>query len=319
MRRLSILVLGLLLLACQPIAGSPTPATEGPTPTTDSETDMTDSEFTKLTYIAQGGQPTVNARLEIDAAGQATLFSGSSWSVPPLLRNTVGNFGAALPAETFAALKAQIADAGVLDLARQERATSPDPTTRYLTIEQGSESYQFSLLDTSDEPALADLEQQLVDIMTELLSEPVRALAVDLFLDESDAGLVPTVDLSQLGPEPLPLLLLEPDDANYFLRISLVLEKETPVSGADPIWLPNRTIDLSREQVEAFVTEGVFPAGVHEMAPGAVYSLTLAPIQLPNDGATYALRPRVVFWFPGEGAARQMITVETDRILLTEE
>ena len=280
---------------------------------------MTDSAFEKLTYIAQGGQPTVNARLEIDATGAATLFSGSSWSVPPLLRNSVGYFGAALPRETLAALQAQIDEAGVLDLTRQEQATSPDPTTRYLTIEQSGKRYQFSLLDTGDEPALAALEEQLVDIMTVLLSEPVRAMAVDLFLDETEVGLVPTVELSQLGPEPLPLLLLDQAEFNYFLRVSLVLEKEKPVSGADPIWLPDRTIDLTRVQVEAFAAAGLFPAGVHEMAPGAVYSLTLEPIQLPADSAVYALRPRVVFWFPGDGAARQMVTVETDRILLTEE
>lgn len=305
----------LLAVACaNPAAINQTNEINEINETNDTEDAMAPQTNFDIRYDASGGRPPITANLQISESGQAELYLGSSWSLPSGT-DTVGFFAGQLSAAQLEALNKHLSENEFLNKPTGPEPASPDANTRYLSLTNGQQENQLILTNTADDPSLATLEEMLAEIMNDLIKRPQKAVQVSVTTTEAgDQAIQPTVSLTNVGIEPLPILLFEEDSPNNFLRISLQLEQWNTSAGGTLI-TPLRTFNLTRDDVAAFVNEGLLPAGIQELAAGDSYTFELSPIDLPSKDNLH-LSGGFTFWLPGSGPERRSVTVQSEAINL---
>jgi hypothetical protein len=268
-----------------------------------------------LHYRVSGGQPAVTADLRLTADGSATLFLGTSWSLPPSLLDRVGTFGGRLDGGEWDDLERIVAESRLLDAQVDANVTSPDPSVRVLTL--GHDRGETQLKVTGTDPRTAAIEERLMEVMRGLVAaSPQSALSASAEFEISDGMVSPEVTLQHQGTEPLPVLLFDEGDPSYFVRLSFVFEREMGTGGSESIWLPVGSETASRNQVARLVAGGALPGGVHDMSPQASYVLSVAPLKIPEADDPLAIRTRIDLWLPGEGKSRRKVTIELERTRL---
>lgn len=266
-------------------------------------------------YRVSGGQPSVAADLRLAADGTATLFLGTSWSLPPSVLDRVGTFAGRLDDGEWNDLESIVAESRLLDAQVDADVTSPDPSVRVLTL--GHSQGETQLKVTGTDPRTAAIEERLLEVMRGLVAaHPRSALSGSAEFEVSDGMVSPQVILQHQGTEPLPMLLFDKGDPSFFVRLSFVFEREMGTAPGESIWLPVGTETVSRDEVARLVADGMLPGGVHDMPPESSYVLPLPPFKVPAADDPLAIRTRIDLWFPGEGRARRKVTIELDRTRL---
>ena len=268
-----------------------------------------------LHYRASGGQPAVTADLRLTADGTATLFLGTSWSLPPTVLDRVGTFGGRLDGGEWNDLEHIVAESRLLDAQVDADVTSPDPSVRVLTLSHSQGETQLKV--TGTDPRTAAIEERLMEVMRGLVAaSPRSALSGSVAFEVSDGTVSPEVTLQHQGTERLPVLLFDEGDPSYFVRLTFVFEREVGTGSGESIWLPVGSETVTRDEVARLVADGVLPAGAHDMAPRSSYVLSLEPLKIPAAEDPLAIRTRIELWFVGEGKARRKVTIELERTRL---
>jgi hypothetical protein len=253
--------------------------------------------------------------LHITATGQADLYLGSSWSVPQAGSDKVGFFGGPVDDVVLARLNAYLSQHNFLNRSGGAAATSPGPTTRSLTLKQNGQATTLTIGDTANDPDLATVTTMLDELIASLIAQPIRAVQVELAAAPVGAGLEPTITISHIGTEPLPLLLFEPGDPNQYLRIELAFESVITLPSGLSMRQPLGGVTVPRDTIAALVDVGTLPGGVTELAAGQSYDLTLDPLTQPA-GQNVNLTATLTFWLPGTGSERRVVYVQPQRLTL---
>lgn len=263
-------------------------------------------------YRASGGQPAVSAELRIDNDRDATLFAGTSWSVPPQVLDRVGRFADRVTDDEWAGIQ-QAVDDGDLTRARiDEPDTSPDPATRAVILTHADGETRLTV--SGAHPPTAVLEERLLSLMGRLVAQhPQATVSASMRFDAADGTITPHVTLAHAGTEPLALLLFSDDDPAYFVRLTFVFERSLDTAAGEQIWLPAGSATLARDDVAQLVERAGIPKGVHEMPPGSAYEVTAPPIPVPDSPDALAVRTRIEFWYPDGDTARTRLQLELPR------
>ena len=262
-----------------------------------------------IKYGASGGRPPIRADLHISETGYAELYLGSSWSLPAGT-DTIGFFGGQIPPDKLDTLNKSLAQHGFIDKSSGPSPSSPDANTRYLVLTNSQKENQLTITNTADDPPLAELEKMMADIMNDLVKQPLRAVQVTVTgaPNNNEQTLQPTVKFTNVGTEPLPILLFEGASSNNFLRIDVQLERWDPSPGGDLV-TPLKTIRPNRDDIAALADNGQIPEGIQELASKDSYTFDLPPIDLPAEENLH-LRTNFTFWLPGSGPERRLVTVQ---------
>ena len=279
---------------------------------------MSSTNGFELNYTAAGGRPYVQTALHISPTGQAELYLGSSWSLPPGDLDTVGFFGGEVPAETWHNLQAYLTAENMLAHQGTGPATSPDMASRHLTLRQGGQQQTITIADTSQVPALARLEGLLIAIMTDLTIKPVRAAQVTLDLSANGRAREPQMTITNVGTQPLFLLLFAAAEVNQYMRIEFNIEQRFTLPSGIEMWPPVSSISPLRADIMALTEAGTIPEGVHALAPGTAHSFRLPEIIMPESSQPLYLRGMVTFWLSDNEADLRPVTIQTRRIVLNE-
>jgi hypothetical protein len=325
-----ICTLAILLTACAQTGSggstvpAPTPPSQAestaatpmtPTTSTNEEAAMPSTGNFEIQYNASGGQPPVAMTLHIAPDGQADLYLGSSWSVPQGGSDKVGFFGGPVDAAAWAGLNTYLTDHNFLTRAGGAASTSPGQTTRSLTLKQGGQETTLVIGDTSSDSVLASVATMLDDILVALTGQPIRAAQVDFSVAPVADGLEPTLTITHLGSEPLPVLFFDPADTNQYLRVELAFESVITLPSGLTMRQPLGGVKVPREAIVALVDAGTIPGGVSDMSAGQSYQLVLDPVAKPQ-GQNVALNATLTFWLPGDGAERRVVYIQPPRLMV---
>ena len=279
---------------------------------------MTSAQNFEIQYNASGGQPPVAMTLHIAASGQAELYLGSSWSVPQAGSDKIGYFGGPVDDAAWSQLNAYLNDHDFLARSGGAASTSPGPTTRSLTLKQAGRETSLVIGDTSNDPELATATTMLDEIIIALTDQPLRAVQAGLAVAPVSAGLEPTLTLTHLGSEPLPILLFDPADPNQYLRVELAFVSVISMPSGLTMRQPLGGVKVPREAIAALVEAGAIPGGVTDLAGGQAYQLVLDPLAQPK-GQNVTLNATLTFWLPGAGAERRVVYLQPPSLVAQEE
>jgi hypothetical protein len=250
--------------------------------------------------------------LHIAPGGQAELDITSSWSLPPDLTDTLGRFAMVLEPARLAKL-AELVEAGdLMDQGPGEPPTSPDSTTRTLTLARDGEERQITLAGALEEeqPKLAAMERLLLEILADVAKQPVSAARATWELTPEGDGVRPTVTITHVGTEPMPVLFLDPEQAGFRMRAVAWFESEVVFPGGSSAWNTVGREVNTQELLEQLVRDGTLPSGEQQLAVGATLRFSLPVLAPPADAGTLRVHGSLDFYRLGPGLARGLLNFD---------
>jgi hypothetical protein len=266
-------------------------------------------EDLEIIYRARGGRQPVDLDLALGADGQATLFLGSSSSIPLQRVNRVGRFGGLAPAVEMAALGAYLDELDLLTRAGTYGEATPDSPDRFLQIRAGEREARFELAGLTDDAALGGFEELLHELALALTRQPVAAVEATLDLLPVEGQLAATIALRSVGLQPLEVLLVDPVEPVFTLRAWVELEGKMPLPTGDSLAMPLGRSALPPEAVQALVEDGTLPSGIVQLSPRMVYRIGLS-LTAPRTALPVVATGGLVFWQP-DGQVRRLLTLLT--------
>lgn len=273
---------------------------------------MTPAQGAAVTYTAYAsGRVHVDLKLVIMPDGQAELELGSSASLRPEPADTVGYFAGSVPQEEIVALLAYI-DQHQLGAGSTQPPppSSPEMVSRSLTVTREGKQTQVSLDIPDPEGVVDGLEQQLMQIANRLVAQPQRAVRLTLSLAAERSKVKPLATLTNVGSEPLELVLYEKQEGRIFAARTLVLNSTSLPSGGT-MWTQLDAAELEPRQLEALVRKDALPRGAQSMKPGQSYTFELPTVSRPSGAPEAQIVGVIEFWLSGPGPARRLATLRS--------
>lgn len=272
-------------------------------------------DYPDIIYAAFGGQPLIDARLHIAPDGQADLYIGSSWSLPPDLSDKAGYFAGVVSAESLTAVQKLIAAMPAPSPA-SPMPPQPGMVMRSLVLTKEGQQTAVSLATVTPESELGQIEAALQGIMQELSHSPTSAVQLSSEMPIANGTLTPQITLTTLGTEPMKLLFWDETAVNWSLGAVATLEKQHTLSPGSFMWLPVSSNRTPREAIEALVQAGSLPSGEQSFTAGKSIRFSLPGITLPTPTTSLSFYLTLNFWQITAQGQRKQIVLQTPRFSL---
>ncbi len=301
------LILGSLswLPACQLVK----PASSTAAPTAESGGTMTSGKAFDIFYTAYSGRPPVDMYLHIFTDGRAELYVGTYASVPGQMSDQVGFYGMTVPSDTLSSLNNLI-----LQEKFMSRSTTPTPALpsgtviRGVTLTLDGQQTRLVMGDTSKDKALSKLEQMLTDIISQAVKYPLRAAQAALSLSWDGPELRPVLTITDVGSQPLPLVLFDPNDEGNYLEVEFTFTQTNQFYDS---------VFTSRDDIAALVKAGSLSSGVQALAPGSSYQVPLPAFTPPSNDPALQITGKLTFRLPdATGPQVRVAQVQTAAVSL---
>lgn len=266
-------------------------------------------EHLEIIYRVRDGRPPVALDLDLGADGQATLFLGSSYSIPLQRVSRIGNFGGQAPAAEVSALSVYVSEHDLLARGGTLGQATPDAPNRFLQIRAGGREARFDLAGLSGDAALDGFEQLLQELALALTRQPVAAVEASLELHSVDGELAATIALRSVGSQPMTVLLVDPAEPAFTMRARVELEGKMALPTGDSLPMPLGNTALSPQAVREFVENGALPSGIVELHPDVVYRIDVS-LSPPRTALPVVATGVLMFWQP-DGQIRRLLTLLT--------
>ncbi len=291
-------------VAAPPVASGPSePAVEPPT---------IPGAGLDVRYAAQGARPPVSMSLHVAPDGAAELVLTSSWSSPSQLSDTLGEFAVVLEPARREALARLIDEHDLLNHDPGEPPTSPDLTTRTLSLARDGRRNTMAMTAAVDQgpETLAAVERLLGEIIDEVSRHPVRAVRATWELAPDGGRVRPTIVVAHAGRAPARGLLFDPDERGFRLRAEAWFESEVALPSGRRRWTPVGDRTAAAAVLERLAGEGTLPTGELELAPGAEVRFALPSFAPPVVEGALQAHGVLALQFLGPGLARSVLTFD---------
>jgi hypothetical protein len=301
----------LLMTSCQPDGNGSNVASA-----TTVEKNVNLSSKFEIHYSVSGGEPFVDASLHIDPSGQAEMYLGSSWSLPPGEPERVGFFNGSISADDYTKLASILAQENIFTQPGAETTASPGAAVRFLSVTREGKQHKISMAGKAPNPALAELEKHLLDISAGLVDKPERAIQAALEVTGSGTELQAKVTFTNVGHRSMHVLLYDPSVKGQLMAATLAFEEAVILSPDLTAWQPHAIANIPAEYLSSLFEAGDLQTGILQLAAGERIQFALPEVTQPAGDKALYLSGTFTFWLPGEGSQRRRVTVQTTRLPL---
>lgn len=266
-----------------------------------------------IAYRARGGRHAELLDLRIAGDGTASLFLGSSYSIPLARVSKVGQFGGPAPPAEVAAIRHALTEHDILSRGGSYGQITPDTPVRLLEIGDGERTVQLQLGGMTTDAVFDGLERALQRLALALTNQPVRALEASLSLRRDGTLVTPAIEMRRIGPDPMTVLLVDSAQQTMTLRAWVAIEARVTLPSGTTMPMPLGTTQLERNTVITMAQQDLLPRGIVDLPPDTRFTFDLPPIDVPQSGMPNVATGFVEFWWP-EGQARHRLLLVTPEI-----